>query len=169
LLGLGAAGEVGHHSIDLHGWPDGTGNPGGWEAYASGPAIAAMGIKAVTQGLTTHIRDLAGGDLNRISPELIKQAAEAGDGVAQGILDQAGVYLGCGLANLVIILCPHKVVIGGGLMGLGDWIMDPIWRTLRARCHTVPLDKLEIVPAALGGDAGCLGAAVWAMQQGRAV
>src|SRR5688572_1285743 len=49
-FGIGTAGEVGHHTIDMDGAPDGTGNPGGWESLASGPAIASLGVKAVMQG-----------------------------------------------------------------------------------------------------------------------
>jgi len=55
-LGLtGSAGEFGHHTIDLYGTPDGSGNPGGWEGMASGPAIAAMGMKAVTRALRRRL------------------------------------------------------------------------------------------------------------------
>jgi glucokinase len=166
LLGInGAAGEFGHHTIDMHGPPDGSGNAGGFEGYGSGPAIAAMGAKAVMQGITTRIGDLVNFDLNRITPGVILQAAEEGDPIAQEILERAGFYLGTGLANIITILAPNKVVIGGGLVALGDWIMKPMHTTIEQRCHTVPLDQVEIVLAALGGDAGVIGAAVWASQQ----
>jgi glucokinase len=167
-LGLdGCAGEFGHHTIDVKGPLDGIGNPGGWEALASGPAIAAMGVRAVMQGFTTQIGELVEHDLNRISPQIIKQAAENGDKIAQDILNEAGAYLGAGIANVITILAPHRVVIGGGLAQLGDWIMNPIRDTIKARCGTVPLEKLQIVPAALGTDAGIIGAALWASQQRR--
>jgi glucokinase len=166
-LGLmGSAGEFGHHSIDLHGPPDGTGNPGGWEGLASGPAIAAMGMRLVAQGVTTRIGALVNFDLNKITPEIIAQAAEAGDEPARHILDTAGHYLGTGIANVITMLAPECVVIGGGLAGLGDWIMQPIHETLARRVHTVPLERVRIVSAALGGEAGVIGAAIWASQQG---
>ena len=165
-LGLiGAAGEFGHHTIDLYGLPDGSGNPGGWEGMASGPAIAAMGIRAVTQGVTTQIGVLVDFDLNRITPEVIARAADLGDEVAQKILQTAGFYLGTGIANVITMLAPETVVIGGGLAQLGDWIMTPIRETLTLRVHTVPLDRIAIVPAALGDEAGVIGAAIWASQQ----
>jgi glucokinase len=164
-LGLqGAAGEFGHHSIDMDGLPDGTGNPGGWEGLASGPSIAAMGMKAVTQGITTQIGPLVDFDLNKITPEVILRAAQAGDEVAQAILDRAGFYLGTGLANIITILAPNRVVIGGGVAHLGDWILKPIRATLQQRVHTVPLDQVGLVYAALGGEAGVIGAALWASQ-----
>jgi glucokinase len=168
-LGLtGSAGEFGHHTIDLYGTPDGSGNPGGWEGMASGPAIAAMGMKAVAQGITTKIGELVNFDLNRITPEVIARAAEMGDEVARGILRTAGLYLGVGIANIIFMLAPERVVIGGGMAHLGDWIMTPIHETLKQRVHTVPLDRVQIVPAALGAEAGVIGAAIWASHQGQA-
>lgn len=165
-LGLSnAAGEFGHQTIDMYGLPDGSGNAGGWEGYASGPAISAMGAKAVMQGITTKIGELVNFDLNKITPETIMQAAEQGDFVAQDILDRAGFYLGTGIANIIIILSPNRVVIGGGVARLGDWLMKPILKTIQERCHLVPLDKLEIVYAELGNEAGMIGAALWAWQK----
>ncbi len=166
-LGIdGCAGEVGHHSVALDGLPDGAGVPGTLESFASGPAIAAMGMKAVAQGVTTRIGELVEFDLNKITPEVIARAAALDDAVAKQILDRAGYCLGVGVANIVTILAPERVIIGGGLTQLGDWIMKPIREVVQQRVHTVPLDKLQIVVAALGADAGVIGAAVWASQQG---
>lgn len=161
---MGAAGEFGHHTIDMHGLPDGSDNPGGWEGLGSGPAIASLAIRFVAQGATTRIGEMAGFDFNRITPELIMQAAEAGDAVAQDVLRRGGVYIGVGLSNILTILAPYCVVIGGGLARLGHWISEPMHETIRARVRTIPLEKVAIVPAALGGDAGVYGAAIWAQQ-----
>lgn len=166
-LGLtGSAGEFGHQSIDVNGLPDGSGTPGGLEGYASGPAIAAMGAKAVMQGIDTLIGQLVDYDLNAITPQTIMQAAEQGDKIAQDILEQVGVYLAMGFHNVITIVAPDRIVIGGGVAALGDWLMKPIRRTLEERSHIVPLDQLEIVYASLGGDAGAIGAALWAADMG---
>ena len=90
----GTAGELGHQTIDFNGPLCGCGNRGCLEAYASGPAIAAMGIKAVIQGQTTIIGALVNHDLNRITSQLISQAAGQGDRVAKDIFAQAGEYKG---------------------------------------------------------------------------
>lgn len=165
-LGLsGSAGEVGHHSIDHQGVPDGSGNPGGWEAYASGPAIAAMGVKAVMQGITTQIGGLVNYDLNLITPGVILQAAEQGDAIARDILRTAGEYIGAGLSNVIIILAPHCVVIGGGVAELGEWILEPMRASIARRCKTVPVDQIAIKRAALGAQAGVIGAALQVWQQ----
>lgn len=161
----GSAGEAGHHSIDMHGLPDGTGNPGGWESLASGPALASLGMKAVAQGITTRIGELVDFDLNAITPEVIARAADEGDELARSILKTYGFYLGTGMSNLLILFAPECLVIGGGVARLGHWIMDPMHEEIRRRVKTVPLNKVRIVEAALGGDAGAIGAAVWASQQ----
>ncbi|MEA2725072.1 MAG: glucokinase [Gemmatimonadales bacterium] len=164
-LGIdGTAGEIGHQTVDVDGPPCGCGNRGCLESFASGPAITAMGVKAVLQGMTTEIGALVEQDLNRITPETIMRAAERGDLVAREILARAGAYLGTGVANLATILSPNRVIIGGGVARLGHWLLDPVRETLRRRCFAVPVERIEVVPAALGNDAGIIGAAVWASQ-----
>ena len=115
-LGIGGTGgELGHMTIDFNGPRCGCGNFGCLEAYASGPAIAAMGLKAVTQGLTTCIADLCENDLNRITPEFIAQAAHAGDEIAKDIFERAGFYLGIAAANVCVAIGPRRIIIGGGV------------------------------------------------------
>lgn len=122
-------------------------------------------MKAVRQGRTTLIRDLAGGDLNAITPEVIVQAAEAGDAVAREILEEAGFHLGIGIANLITLFSPDVVVIGGGVAQAGNWLLQPIQRIVHERCRVTPMDRVRILPAALGVQAGAVGAALWASQR----
>ena len=161
----GTAGEVGHQTIDPQGLPCGCGSRGCLETFVSGPAIAALGIRAVLQGMTTRIGALAGHDLHRITPETVKAAAEDGDAAAREILTRTGHYLGIGVANLVTVLSPNCVVIGGSVADLGDWLFEPVRATVRERCRTLPVDQVAIVPAAFAGDAGVIGAAAWAAAQ----
>lgn len=166
LLGIDmTAGEIGHMTIDPFGPPCGCGNRGCLEAFASGPVIASYGAYAVMRGYTTMIGELVGRDLNLITPATILEAAEKGDAVAQEILDRAGTYLGVGLSNLVTLFSPNKIVVGGGVARLGDWLLGPARREIARRCFVTPLDRVAVVPAVLGGDAGIIGAAVWASQQ----
>jgi glucokinase len=160
-----SAGEIGHMTIDPAGPPCGCGNRGCFEAFASGPAIASYGVYAVLRGYTTIIGDLVERDLNRISPRVIMQAAEQGDAVAAEILERSGTYIGLGLANLVTLLSPEKIVVGGGTANLGEWLLGPARREIERRCHVTPLERVEVVRAVLGDDAGIIGAAVWAGQQ----
>jgi glucokinase len=162
-LGIGGtAGELGHLTIDFNGPLCGCGNHGCVEAYASGPAIAAMGMKAVSQGLTTSIATLTNYDLNKITPEVISRAANEGDAIARDIYERAGMYLGVAIANVLVTISPRRVIIGGGVAFAGDLLLDPIRRTIKERVHVVPVDQVEVVPASLGNNAGVIGVAAWA-------
>jgi glucokinase len=165
-LGIGGTGgELGHQTIDMNGPACGCGNRGCLEAFASGPAIAAMGVKAVIQGLTTSIGEQAGYDLNKITPDLICEAARHGDAVANEIYARAGTYIGIAISNVLVCIGPRKVVLTGGVAAAGDLLLDPIRRTVKERVTVMPADQVEIVPAALGGNAGVIGVAHWAAER----
>jgi glucokinase len=162
-LGIGGTGgELGHTTIDFNGPRCGCGNYGCLEAYASGPAIAAMGLKAVTQGLTTCIADLCENDLNRITPELIAQAAHQNDEIAKDIYERAGFYLGIAAANMCVAIGPRRIIMGGGVSQAGDLLLEPIRRTMRARVTVMPVEQVEVVTSQLGNNAGVIGVACWA-------
>jgi glucokinase len=162
-LGIGGTGgELGHTTIDFNGPRCGCGNYGCVEAYASGPAIAAMGLKAVTQGLTTSIADLCANDLNRITPELIARAALDGDEIAKDIYERAGFYLGIAAANICVSIGPRRIIIGGGVAQAGELLLGPIRRTIRERVTIMPVEQVEVVPSQLGNNAGAIGVACWA-------
>lgn len=165
-LGIGGtAGELGHMTVDPEGPRCGCGNYGCLEALASGPAIAAMGMKAVSQGLTTEIGVLSEFDLNRITPELVARAAEQGDEVAQEIYEKAGFYIGTAAASVCAAVGPRRIIIGGGVSQAGDLLLDPIKRTLRERVTIMPVEQVEVVLTELGDNAGVLGVASWAALQ----
>ena len=162
-LGMGGtAGELGHTTIDFNGPKCGCGNYGCLEAYASGPAISAAGMKAISQGLSTYIGEYCEYDLNRITPELVARAAQAGDEIAKDIYEKAGYYIGIAAANICVALGPRRIIIGGGVAQAGDLLLDPIRRTLREHVHVMPVEQVEVVPAQLGDTAGVIGVACWA-------
>jgi glucokinase len=158
----GTGGEIGHMTMDYNGPTCGCGNKGCLEAYASGPAIAAMGMKAVAQGLTTRIGEMCEYDLNRITPELIAHAAETGDEIAVDIYERAGFYLGIAAANVCVAVGPRRIIIGGGVVQVGDLLLNPIRRALRERVRVMPVEQVEVVQSQLGNNAGVIGAACWA-------
>ncbi|MGD8402870.1 MAG: ROK family protein [Anaerolineales bacterium] len=162
-LGIGGTGgELGHTMIDFNGPRCGCGNRGCLEAYASGPAIAAMGMKAVSQGLTTKIADLCEYDLNRITPELIAQAADSGDEIANEIYEKAGYYIGIAAANVCASIGPRRIIIAGGVAQAGELLLDPIHHTIRERVYVMPVEQVEVVASKLGDNAGVIGVACWA-------
>ncbi len=162
-LGIGGTGgELGHQTIDFNGPLCGCGNRGCLEAYASGPAIASMGMKAVVQGRTTLIGELVDYDVNRITPDVIAQAAALGDEISQIIIAEAGLYIGIAAANICVSVGPRKIVIAGGVSRIGDPLLDPIRHTIRERVTVMPIEEVEVVQATLGDDAEVIGAALWA-------
>lgn len=165
-LGIGGtAGEFGHHVVEVDGLPCGCGGKGCLELYASGPAIAAMGVKEVMHGHTTRIGELVNYDLNKVDAGVIIQAAKEVDLLARGILQRAGMYLGIAVGNILGVVSPQKVIFGGGVSRAGDLLLEPIVRTVSERVHVIPVEKVEFVLAELGINGGLLGAALWAKKR----
>lgn len=156
--GCGNAGEFGHQVI----LPDGPmclcGKRGCLESVASGTSIARRARKLVTICPYSLILGHAG-DVESISAAHVAEAARQEDQLAMNIMAETGGYLGLGVANVVNILNPRKVVMGGGVItGAGDLLLDMIGETVRERAMTQLADDVEIIPAALGDQAGIIGA-----------
>jgi glucokinase len=150
LLGLnGPVGEIGHQTIVPDGPPCGCGSHGCLEQYTSGPAIARAA------GLET--------------PEEVFAAARSGNGAAALALERAGTFLGIGIANVVACTGAERVVVGGGVAAAGDLILEPARRELALRARAMPIERVSVVPAALGTAAGAIGAALWGVRGRRAV
>lgn len=165
-LGIGGtAGEFGHQVVEVGGLPCGCGGKGCLELYASGPAIAAMGVKEVMHGHTTRIGELVEHDLNRIDAEVIIQAAREGDQIAKAILQRVGMYLGIAVGNILGVVSPQRVIFGGGVSSAGDLLLAPIVQTVNERVHVIPVGKVEFVLAELGINGGLIGAALWARRR----
>lgn len=162
---LGAAGELGHIVVQPGGPQCTCGNQGCAETLANGPAIAAEAFRRVRQGFSTKLRDLAGDDLTTITPELVATAAEQGDAEAIDILDRAGRALGQAIAGAVLLISPEVVVIGGGVAQAGGAYWSGIEAGVRANVRFPSFAGVEFRPAALGYDAGVIGAAFWGRQQ----
>lgn len=135
------------------------GNRGCLEALASGPAIAREAKKRVRSGEASRILALVQGDVDEVTAKVVHQAAQQGDALAIDVLRRAGVYLGIGLVNLLHLLDPHVVVIGGSVSKAGDLLLEPARQVVRQRCLTEDYWRdTPIVPTALGDDVGLLGA-----------
>ncbi|MEW6232294.1 MAG: ROK family protein [Chloroflexota bacterium] len=154
----GAAGEVGHQTLDINGPRDRCGNVGCLEVLAAGPAIARQANEAIARGEATAIATLAQAENRPISAEHVERAARQGDRLAQQILERAGENIGVGVVNLLHLFNPRLVIIGGGVANAGELLLEPIRRTVQERAMEVFRRNLRIVPAALGDDAGLYGA-----------
>ncbi|MFM7583853.1 MAG: ROK family protein, partial [Caldilinea sp.] len=158
----GTAGEVGHLTMNLDGPLCACGNRGCLETYASGLAIARLAAQRLATAPESLLLHLAGGAAEQVTPAMVGQAAAANDAVAQSILAQVTRYLGAGVANLVTTLSPDCVILGGSVANLGEQLLTPVRAVVRDRCRAIPVDRVRIVQAELGLDAGALGAALWA-------
>jgi len=158
----GMAGEIGHMVVRPGGTACVCGKRGCLEAEACGVAIArtAQERLAAEPEAGAVLRSLAGNRISAVTGELVARAADAGDALAQAVLDAAAAMLGAGLGSAVGLMNPERVVLGGGVIKSGErW-----WRGVRgaARYHVLPQARVDIVPAALGDDAPLWGAAALA-------
>ena len=159
----GAAGEVGHLILDENGPACTCGNRGCVEAFASGPAIAREATEAVHAGRSPLLAELAGGD--QMTAELVHQAAQQGDEAAREVIERAGHYLGLGLVGVLNSFNPQCLILGGGLLGLGDLYLEPALRAVRQGAFKQILTDVTITRAKLGNRAGSLGAAALIMER----
>ncbi len=153
----GAAGEVGH----LVALPDGPvcncGNRGCVEAMAAGPAIERDAARLVEDGRAPKVAELAAG--GRTKPEVVLEAARLGDEGAREVLRRAGYYLGLGLTGLLNVFNPQALILGGGLVNLGDFYLKPAIDTAREGAFPQIVADVLITTAKLRNRAGALGAA----------
>jgi glucokinase len=162
----GFAAEIGHVIVEPGGPVCGCGNEGCWEQVASGRAIGRLGREAGRDHPESLVVALAGGDPEKVTGPLVTDAAKKGDPVAVHVLAEVGRRLGEGIAGLVNILDPDLVVVGGGVIEAGDLMLDPARRAYRD-CVEAPEHRYEvpILPAALGNEAGAVGAAALALDE----
>lgn len=165
LLGVkGLAAEVGHMILEPEGPPCGCGGWGHLESLAAGPAIARRAVEEMEKGAETSITGLVGGKVSEVTAKVVAQAAKEGDLLAHSIFKEAGFYIGLGIVNLLHILNPELIIIGGGVSKAGDLLFDPIKETVKARAMLSYQEGLRIVPAALRDDVGLLGAAAFVLK-----
>jgi len=163
---LGAAGELGHQTILPEGPRCGCGSRGCLETLASGPAITAEGVRLMLSGLAPKLHELVRGEASAVTPREMAAAAEAGDTRVREAIIRAASYLGIGVANVVTILHPDLVVLGGGVAAIGPLLFDTVRQTVRERVGMFPTDDIEIKPSLLGEQAGALGGIALAMKGG---
>jgi glucokinase len=156
---VGAAGELGHITIDVDGPPCQGSCPGRGhlEALASGTAADALAERLA--------RERPEGDLGRaaaagrpVDARLAVELAAEGRGDAREVLEQVGSLLGAGIASFVNVFNPEVVVLGGGFARAGDLLFEPARRVVAERALTPARELVRIVPALLGVEAGLIGA-----------
>lgn len=150
------AGEIGHSVILPQGPRCNCGKRGCLEALASGTAIARVAREKVKK--SSLILKLAGGKKKDINAVFVAQAAAKGDKLARAIYAQAAFYLGLSVTNVIQIVNPEMIVIGGGVSFAGPILFQPLIKTVRAHAWPRPYHSCKIVPAKLKEKVGDLGA-----------
>jgi glucokinase len=151
------AGEIGQTSIDYRGIEFVYGNNGALEAYVGHRKIAARAKEIYAEAGVT-ISD------EQSHPENLTKAADNGDEIAERVWADIGLKIGVGLTNIVWLVNPDRIVIGGGVANAGKRLFNYIRHTIQTRCEKTFWEKLEVVPATLGNDAGIIGAATLALE-----
>ncbi|WP_412067748.1 ROK family protein [Rubrivirga sp. IMCC43871] len=154
----GAAGEIGHMSIDYEGPYDRAGVPGAIEAYL-GQRFLSRHARYQLLTRETGLHETCGEDLVDVTPERVHAAAVAGDQAANDVLAWAGHKLGVLLGSVVSLLDIRKVVVGGGVSRAGDLLLDSARDTLRRSVMPSMAEGIEIVQEPRGNDVALLGGA----------
>jgi glucokinase len=155
----GAAGEGGHMTIDYRGPRCGCGKLGCIEALAAGPAIARRASERIAAGRPSTILEQAGGHLDRITSEMVGRSYLAGDLLAQEVLQETAMFLTVWLGNIVDLLDPDVMIIGGGVASM----LQPFFEEIRDRLPSWSVNphsqEIPLVTAHYGADAGIAGGA----------
>ena len=157
----GAGGEVGHIKVERDGKLCGCGQKGCWEAYASATGLIREAQSRLAVNKTNgSYEQVIGRDLEAKD---IFDVAKEGDAFALDLVDYEADYIALGIGNLLNVLDPEIVVVGGGVSLAGDILFDKVKERLKKYAFPSTTENLKIVAASLGNDAGILGAAYLGM------
>lgn len=158
-------GEVGHMVIDMYGLPCVCGRRGCWEQYASATALIAQSRAAAKANPNSLLAKSVDGELEKINGKTAFDALAQGCPVATEVVDNFARYLATGIVNLISIFQPEIVVLGGGVSKAGAPLIDRVQSIMDKECYgdVSSLPRAKLCVAALGNDAGVIGAAALGM------
>ncbi len=155
---FGAAGEIGHISIDYNGPKCNCGSYGCIEAYAGNLYLRERIRTELRKHPQSKIWKLINNDLSKVSPRNVQLAAETGDAFAKSVIEELGVHLGSAFASLCNVLDISVFIMGGGIAGFGKPLFDSIKQTIAKRVMAPIRPRVRVLPAKLKNDAGIKGA-----------
>ena len=158
----GAAGEIGHLRIELDGPRCGCGNYGCLEAFAGRVAIRRRAQRLLKLSARAA---MAGREVEQIRAQNVIEAGLEGDEVAREVLRETGRYLGIGISNVVHLLNPELVIVGGATMQAGSWILEPAKELVNRQILPSMAEKTRVVAGELSEDAGAIGAAALVLRE----
>ncbi len=152
------AGEIGQMTLDPNGVPGQYGNFGALEKYVGHMQITQRAEKLYEETGLTKTKE-------ECSPIGLEKSARAGDPIAAKVWAEVGFAIGITLCDIVWLLNPDRIVIGGGVARAGEYVFEPIRRVIEERTMKIFHEGLTIVPAKLGNDAGIIGSAALALDE----
>ncbi|HHX60943.1 MAG TPA: ROK family protein [Epulopiscium sp.] len=153
------AGELGHHVIAYDGRQCNCGRKGCFEVYGSATALISDAQEAAKNNPDSKLNYYIGGDISKMNAKIPFDAAQGGDVIAQGVVDQYLNYLACGISNVINIFKPEMIIIGGGVSRQKENLTQPLTQKVSQQIYAQEMQtKIEV--ATLGNDAGIIGAAM---------
>lgn len=137
---------------------------GCFEAEASGNSVGRKARQALQGGAPSEMARLAGGTIDLVTAETVTAAAQSGDPLALKIIEETAIYLAMGVANIVSILNPEMIVLGGGLFQAGRLLLEPVEREFLRWAQPLAARSVRLELSRLGEDAGLYGAGRLAWQ-----
>jgi len=159
------AAEIGHMVIHEGGLLCNCGTKGCLEAYASATGVVKRTISAIKDGRKSILTEITNNHLKEITCKMVYELAKKGDELCKWIVKETGRYLGIGIANMVNILNPEMIILAGGMTEAKDLLFDPTIKYAQKYALKAAIEKVKIVPASLGDDAGAIGAAATVLKR----
>ncbi|MGI9036514.1 MAG: ROK family protein [Pyrinomonadaceae bacterium] len=155
------AGELGHTIVQPDGVRCNCSSTGCLETVCAGVHIARRTKERLASGESSLMTEMVN-NISEISAQTVVKAVRQNDKLAIEIWDETCLFLAIGIANIITLLAPEAVIIGGGISAAGDLLFEPLRRLLPDFVSMIPADKINILPATLGNDSGVCGALVLA-------
>jgi len=161
----GGTGEFGHTTIDRNGIRCDCGNRGCLENYVNWPAIYSKVLSSIEQGKHTMMLELVKGDINKITPSIFRSALKKNDQLAKEIITDTAAYLATGIVNLVNLLNPDIIILGGKVAYDNHFLISQVKKLVFQQALTNLTDRLEICPISLGKDFRIIASAAIPLQE----
>ena len=160
----GVGSEIGHMNIAMGGEECTCGNKGCFERYASATSIIRDAKRAVAENPDSVIMQKCGGDVEKINAKIVIDAAKEGDAVGKQVFDGYVNGLAHGLVNLINVIDPEVIVLGGGVSMAGEFLLNAVREAMKPLIFFKSMPYADVKLATLGADAGIIGAAMLGKQ-----
>jgi glucokinase len=155
---FGAAGEIGHMTINFEGPKCNCGSIGCIETYIGINYLKKRVSEELLEHRNSKIWNLINDNLAEVTPKIIQEAAEMDDEYAKFVIERMGLHLGAALASVSNLLDINTIIVGGGVAGFGAPLIDAITKNIKERVLTSIKNRVKVIPALLKNDAGIQGA-----------